>query len=108
MSTKTVVALRAPMNYAGTMIGRGEVFQLRNMPNDEKLLEHRYVREAEKDELKSLHECGQCGSKFVMPGFVTKHAEYAHPDRPRTPEEEERLADQFDKEMLREAPLPTR
>tara|TARA_Y100000310_G_scaffold96558_2_gene94302 strand:- start:396 stop:746 length:351 start_codon:yes stop_codon:yes gene_type:complete len=61
MSSK-VVAL-VPFNYGGVNIDRGEIFDLRALPNDDKLLGNKFVRYYEKDEDKQL-QCDTCGRRF--------------------------------------------
>lgn len=68
---KTISA-RVPFNYDGHMLERGEVFQLRDKPNDDRLLILRYIQPFDPTKERT-HTCDNCGKKFVDEAYYIMH-----------------------------------
>ena len=64
--------------YAGQPLDRGEVFHLRNQPNDGKLLKWDYVVEVE--EGTETVTCTVCSREFADENYKNAHARMAHRD----------------------------
>lgn len=65
------------MVYGGALVERGEVFALQGLANDEKLLEHHYLRE-----IGNLQpEACDCGKWFRDLGTRSAHQLKQHPQR---------------------------
>lgn len=74
MSTKRVEVVSDHFEvYGGERVERGQVIELRNQLNDDKLLGWNYVRELEPGEVTYQHSCGR-----VFAGDVTGAAVRAH------------------------------
>ena len=99
---KTVVA-RRPMGYKGQEIDRGQVFELADARNDEKLLRFGYVGEVDKKE--ATYDCSDCGARFVGESERRAHGDKRHRG-PLTPQEEDAIADREERIVLETAPLP--
>lgn len=59
--------------YDGQPLERGEVFQLRNQPNDFKLLRYDYVEEIDEDTEKNIARCLGCGREFADGSYQRAH-----------------------------------
>lgn len=99
---KRVVA-RRPMGYAGQELDRGQVFELSDQRNDEKLVKFGYVGDV--DRKAQLHECSECGGQFIGESERRAHGDKRHRG-PLTPLQEDALFDREEKIVLETAPLP--
>lgn len=99
------MATRRMFQYEDLRLDRGQVFTMRDKPNDQRLLDLGYVRVLSKDERDDVVECGECGAKFVGDAERTGHGRLRHPSRPLTPEEEELRLDREMDMQERIAPL---
>lgn len=106
MAQQTVVARRM-FQYDTLRLDRGQVFQLRDKPNDRRLLDLGYVRPLEKGEGPEIRECGECGSKFIGDRERTGHGKLRHHGRDLTPDEHDALIEREMNRQEREAPLAT-
>lgn len=87
------------MGYMGQQLDRGQVIDLHNdAPNNRRLFDLRYLEVFEGDS-DGLYECNKCGAKFDSMGYRDGHGKLRHPDRQRTPYEEDRVFDQLDREL---------
>lgn len=96
MAGRRVVA-RIGFQYGDLVLDRGEVFELRNKPNDDKLLNNGYVAALENRE---TTKCGTCGREFIGYGELAKHGDRNH--RLLSPEEQEQMDEREQSRMERE------
>ena len=68
------------MAYNGRNVERGELFTLDGARNDEKLMDHHYVREFESGKPEN---CDNCGKQFAAQGHLDNHRREQHPVRER-------------------------
>ena len=94
---------KRPFQYGGLDLGRGQVFELRGSPNDDKLLGMGYVAAVEKGT--QLTKCGECGAEFLGHGELRHHGDAKHPARPRSEEEEDRFLDRQEAMLETLAPI---
>ena len=94
---------RRPFQYQEMDLDRGQLFELRGAPNDEKLERLGYVAALEKGT--ETYECGECGAKFVDMGMRSGHGQKRHPSVPRTPQEQERFEEREEAMLIQQAPL---
>lgn len=93
-----------PFGYdTGLDLDRGQVFELRNLRNDEKLTRLGYVRELAASE--SPVQCGHCGSEFVGDAERAAHGLERHRERELTPYEEDQHYDRQEKLLAEVAPI---
>ncbi len=107
MATKTSSELyvaRMPFGYAHLDLDIGQVFRLANRPNDKRLLDRGYMVPFEGKEA-DLHECSECGERFVTEPQRRGHGDKRHPRRLRTEEEEDLRADREDRFLTQNNPL---
>ncbi|MGA9772355.1 MAG: hypothetical protein WBV94_25200 [Blastocatellia bacterium] len=95
---------RRPIGYNGRQLDRGQVFELENAPNDEKLVRLGYVAELPRD-TKPV-ECGVCGGKFYDENMRAAHGKERHPDRFRELSDEELEQEEDRRERLLEKVAP--
>lgn len=94
---------RWPQTYGGRQHDRGQVLELRGLPNDESLLRLGYVAEIPRDTV--LKECGVCQLKFIGEPERNAHADERHSEHYLTPEEEDDREERKFKNLLDQAPL---
>ena len=84
---------RRSMTYgpgAGQPLGRGQLFDLAGMVNDEKLVRLGYVAQASKRA--TVVSCGVCGAEFITDEALANHGRERHADKRLDPRaEDERL-----------------
>lgn len=71
--------------YCGQMLDRGQIVELKDAVNDEKLLRLGYISEV-KERNPSILECGECGAKFLQDAARLSHGRRHHPHRERMPD----------------------
>lgn len=97
------------MGYGEKQLDRGQIFELRNLANDEKLERLRYLDKLPSDA--SPVECGVCGEHFLDSNMRGAHGDLRHADRfagmneQERMAEEERLADEMERRLVQSAPL---
>lgn len=68
--------------YLDQQLDRGQIVELRNARNDEKLLRLGYIA-AINDRKPTVLECGECGAKFLEDAARDAHGRRRHPHRAR-------------------------
>lgn len=63
-------------SYGGSPVARGQVLELRGLPNDAKLMQAGYVEKLEKQQ---LTQCLHCGVWFIADQYKQLHSEFVHP-----------------------------
>ena len=71
--------------YGDVEIDRGQIVEMKGLPNDEKLLRLGYITEISKAK-PTILECGECGAKFLEDAARDAHGRRRHPRRARRPE----------------------
>lgn len=98
------VYARRPHGYGDKQLDRGQVIELQNLRNDEKLQRLGFLMELPKNT--SLRECNRCGAKFIDEGLRNAHYEKLHElGELLTPEDEDYLEESEEKELNEVAPL---
>ena len=92
-----------PYQYNGQQLDRGQVFEMANARNDERLELLGYLKPLEKGT--QLHTCAECGAEFTGIQERTAHGRKRHPERPLTPEEEDRLLEREEQYLDQVAPV---
>jgi hypothetical protein len=96
---------KRPLQYGDLHASRGQIFELRNSPNDEKLLGLGFLAPFDPKQFRQTTTCGECGAEFIGHGELARHGDERHPARPRSEEEEERFLDRQEKVLEQLAPL---
>lgn len=60
--------------YDNLELSPGQVFNLTNKRNDEKLLAHNYVKRVTRDQEPGVVSCTPCGMKFIDENYRDSHA----------------------------------
>lgn len=94
---------KRPFQYGSLDLGRGQVFDLRGSPNDDKLIGMGYVAPVEKG--MSFTTCATCGAEFIGHAELRQHGDALHPARPRSDEEEDRFQDRQEAMLETLAPV---
>lgn len=95
---------KRPFGYGRiAMLDRGQVFELDNQPNDEKLIRLGYVNEFPAGY--ETYTCAECGSEFVGTSERSAHGRERHVERDLTPQEEEERSDRQERMLAQVAPL---
>ena len=95
---------RRPIKYMGHDYARGEIFQLGGAINDEKLVRLGYV--AEIDGSEETYEFQGTGRFFIDMSTRAAYGEYLRRMAgARTPQDEDRIAEFFEKQLEEAAPL---
>lgn len=99
------VYARRPHQYGGKELDRGQVIELSDLRNDEKLIRLGYLAEVPKNT--TLKECGECGEKFVDEDCRNGHCKDRHDERFQdlSPEEEDEREIAREKKIEAVAPL---
>lgn len=67
---------RRSFGYDGADIDRGQIFRLKGMRLDEKLVRLGYVQELERDA--EHYQCAECGAEFIRIEYRTAHGDLRH------------------------------
>jgi len=63
---------KIPMGYGGKQVDRGEIVELKNLPNDDRLIGLRYFLPYE-PKVHSKYVCLDCSRAFVTESHLTGH-----------------------------------
>src|SRR5213595_361959 len=91
------------MEYAGQKLDRGQLFEMRGLVNDDKLVRLEYVYVVDKKT--SILQCGVCGAEFIDLTTQNEQGNRSHRNRFMTPDEEDRQFDQQENMLNEVAPL---
>ena len=94
---------RRPLGYNGKEYDRGQILSLANLRNDEALVRIGYIKEVERKA--TLHQCDECGAKFIGIGERTGHFKKRHLGKALNPEQEDAKAESEEKKLQEAAPL---
>lgn len=93
-----------PFGYdAGLDLDRGQVFELRNLRNDERLVRLNYCAELPKGIAPAV--CGQCGAEFIGDAERAAHGSERHRSRALSPADEDARFERQEKILQEVAPL---
>jgi hypothetical protein len=95
---------RRSFGYDGSNIDRGQLFEFKGLPNDEKLVRLGYAAKIAGVPRDTI-ECGFCFQKFMGFGERDAHVKLRHPKFERSLEEEEALVDRLEQTESKLAPL---